>query len=139
MSESGWLCKKGAALLIPSGPDDKKHLMALLLDPVCFNGYGAQPQVLMVSVVTIKPGLIVDDSCILDVGDHPFISHPSFVDYRFARVDAADHVQGRANENIFIPQEPCSEELIKRVISGALKSRRIPREFKQLLEKVVFG
>jgi len=112
--------------------------MALLLDPVCLDGYGTKPQVMMVSVLTIKPGIIVDDSCVLHVGDHPFISHPSFVDYRFARIDAADHVQSRVDENVFIPQQDCSEELIKRVIAGALKSRRIPREFKQLLEKVIF-
>lgn len=49
---------KGESMLIPSGPDAKMHLFAILLDPIKIDGYGSQPQVLLTSVVSIKPGII---------------------------------------------------------------------------------
>lgn len=69
-----WQCRKGESMLIPSGPDAKMHLFAILLDPIKIDGYGSQPQVLLTSVVSIKPGIILDDSCILRPGDHPMKS-----------------------------------------------------------------
>ena len=77
-------------------------------------------------------------ACLLGSSDHSFIDHDSYVDYRFTRLAHADHLQGRMLEGTFINKEPWSPELIKRVIQGALKSRRIQREFKQLLAKVLF-
>lgn len=121
-------------MLIPSGPDAKMHLFAILLDPIKIDGYGSQPQVLLTSVVSIKPGIILDDSCILRPGDHPFIEHDSFVDYRYTRLETAQHVEGRINDGVFVLKEPCSPELIRRLIQGAMKSRRISREFKKILE-----
>jgi hypothetical protein len=38
----------------------------------------------------------------------------------------------------FIQREGCSPELLKKIVSGALKSRRISREHKQILESVLF-
>ena len=43
------------------------------------------------------------------------------------------------NAEQFVENEPCSPELIKRIIQDALKSRRINREFKKILEAVLFG
>lgn len=133
-----WNCEKGASLLIPSGPEHKKHLFALMLDPVLVDGYGSKLRVLLACVTSVKDGVPGDDSCLLGPGDHPFIDHDSYVDYRFTRLEPVDHLQGLVLEGIFIVKEPCSPELIKRIIQGALKSRRIPREFKLLLEKVLF-
>ncbi|MDH6185469.1 hypothetical protein [Polaromonas sp. CG_23.6] len=137
MSEA-WNCQKGASLLIPSGPENKKHLFALMLDPVLVDGYGSKPRVLLACVTSVQHGMPGDDSCLLGPGDHPFIEHDSYVDYRFTRLEPVEHLQGRVQEGTFIAKEPCSLELIKRIIRGALKSRRIPREFKLLLEKVLF-
>ncbi len=86
----GWRCAKGESLLIPSGPGEKRHLFAILLDPVPVEGYGSKPLVLLASVVSIKPG------------DHPFIRHDSFVDYRFTRLEQAEHVEARVSEGILM-------------------------------------
>ena len=133
----GWRCAKGESLLIPSGPGEKRHLFAILLDPVPFEGYGSKPLVLLASVVSLKPGLVVDESCLLKPGDHPFIRHDSFVDYRFTRLEQAEHVEARVSEGIFDVKEPCSPELIQRIFEGALKSTRISREYKMILRKLV--
>ena len=134
----GWNCQKGASLLIPSGPENKKHLFALMLDPIQIDGYGSKLCVLLACVTSVTAGVQVEDACLLEPGDHPFVDHDSYVDYRFTRLESVEHLQGRVREGTFIEKEPCSPELITRIIQGALKSRRISREFKQLLEKVLF-
>lgn len=135
-----WSCQKGNTLLVPSGPKDgHKHLFALMLDPSVVDDYGETPFVLMAcvsSVVNDTPG---DDSCLLGKGDHPFIGHDSFVDYRFTRLEQVEIVQKRIQEGVFIEKDACSPELIKKIIQGALKSRRINREHKRILELVLFG
>jgi DNA-binding transcriptional regulator YhcF (GntR family) len=84
-------------------------------------------------------GTPADDSCLLRKGDHPFVNHDSFVDYRFTRLEQAEVVQERVQKGVFIEKDACSPELIKRIIQGALKSRRISREHKRILELVLFG
>ena len=133
-----WVCSKGATLLVPSGPDSKKHLFALLLDPVIVDGYGPKPCVLLACVTSIRAGVDHDDSCLLGPSDHPFIQHDSYVDFRFSRIDTAEHVQSRISEGIFIEKEHCSPATISKIVKGALISRRISREFKAMLQKVLF-
>ena len=134
-----WSCSKGNTLLIPSGPQERqKHLFALMLDPLLVDGYGNKPHVLLACVTSVKNGLPSDDSCLLSQGDHPFIEHDSFVDYRFTRLEKAEDIQKRVKDGLFVEKEPCSAELIKRILQGALKSRRISREYKKLIEQVLF-
>ncbi len=83
--------------------------------------------------------MIFDESCLLNPGDHPFIRHESFVDYRFTRIESAEHIDARVADGSFDLKEPCSPELIKRIIDGAIKSKRISREYKLLLQQTVFG
>ena len=63
-----------------------------------------------------------------------FIAHDSFVDYRYTRLETAQHIEGRINDGVFVLKEPCSPELIRRILQGAMKSRRVSREFKKILE-----
>jgi hypothetical protein len=126
--------------LVPSGPQNgHKHLFALMLDPVIVDGYGGAPCVLLACVTSVKDGLPNEDVCLLKQGDHPFIEHDSFVDYRFTRLEQVKHLETCLQEGVFIEKDPCSPELIKRIIQGALKSRRISREHKRVLELVLFG
>lgn len=135
-----WNCQKGNTLLVPSGPQDgHMHLFALMLDPCVVDGYGSKPFVLMVCVTSVVNSTPADDSCLLQKGDHPFIDHDSFVDYRFTRVEQVEVVQERIQKGVFIEKEACSPALIKKIIQGALKSRRINREHKRILELVLFG
>lgn len=136
---SAWRCARGSTLLIPSGPrPDQLHLFALLLDPVAVDGYGSRPQVLLASICSIKAGVPYDDACVLRAGDHPFIEHDSYVEYRFARLDPAEDVESRVKQGVFVQKEDCSAVLIRQIIVGALASRRINREYKALLNRVLF-
>jgi hypothetical protein len=110
-----------------------------MLDPVTVDGYGGKPCVLMACITSVVGGIPGDDSCLLFKGDHPFVEHDSFVDYRFTRVEQAATVLARIDDGVFIAKDACSAELIRKVIQGALKSRRINREHKRILESVLFS
>lgn len=134
-----WSCQKGSTLLIPSGPKDgHKHLFAVMITPTGVDGYGKEPIVLMACVTSVKEGVTNDDTCVLNNGDHPFIEHSSFIDYRFTRLEKAKFVETKVQSGEFIEKEPCSPDLIKRIIQGALKSRKINREHKKILEEILF-
>ncbi len=134
-----WHCERADALLIPSGPRaGQMHLFALMLDPVKIDGHGPQPQVLLACVVSKKESLTsFEDLCVIAPGEHPFIKHESYVDYRHTRLESAEHIQKCVEQGTFVAKEPCSPELLQRIIEGALKSKRISREYKLLLQKVL--
>jgi hypothetical protein len=135
-----WCCQKGNTLLIPCGSEaGQKHLFALLFSPVIADGYGQSPMVLLANVTSVKNGVAGDDSCLLRPEDHPFITHDSFVDYRLARFEKADFIAGKVKNGEFTEKDPCTPELIQKIIKGAMISRKIPREYKLVLEKVLFG
>lgn len=110
-----------------------------MIAPTGVKGYGPAPMVLMACATSIKEGVDHDDACLLGPGDHPFIEHKSYIDYRFTRIEPAATVEAKVGAGEFIGKEACSADLIKRIIQGALKSRRINREFKKILEDVLFG
>ncbi len=95
--------------------------------------------VMMAGVTTLRENTPHDPACILKEGDHPFISHPSFVEYRFARLESSDSIEAKVSSGEFLEREDCSPDLVRKIIAGALNSKRIPREYKLILEAVLFG
>lgn len=128
----GWRCKPGSCLMIPSGPNE--HLFAVALGPVVLDGYGSEPQVVIVSFSSIKPGLQHDEACEVPAGSHPFITRDSFVYYREPRIYPASTVEGRVNSNVWRKQEACSEDLVRKILAGFRASRRLPRYCHQILD-----
>ncbi len=66
----------GEAFIIGHG----SHLQIIISDPRRFS-----TQVVFVSVTTVRNSRKDDPACLLDVGDHPFIKHPSFISYESAK------------------------------------------------------
>lgn len=123
---------------MPSGPGDKQHLFAILIEPLAVDGYGSQPMVLMVPVCTLHEGLNAETSCVLAPGDHPFIQRQSFLDYRFTRLEQVSHIEKMVQQGQYTVKEPFDGQVLWRIVSGALASRRISREYKKLLEQILF-
>jgi len=115
------------------------HLFVIAIEPVRADGYGSNPMVLMACVTSRKNGIGHDGACELSAGDHPFITHDSFIDYRFTRIEPAQDVEARVRDGTFIVKESCSTDLLARIIHGAAVSRRINREFRQILAIVSAG
>lgn len=111
---------KRATLLIPSGPPsdpNKKHLFICLTDPA-----GVAKETLMVSVSTLHDGFPADETCRLFDGDHPFIKHKSFVDYRNARIIAAEKLVKGVNQGLFIAMDTLESSVFARVCYGLTES-----------------
>jgi hypothetical protein len=82
--------------------------------------------VLIVSITTLDRAKFVDSACIVNAGDHPFISHESFAHYQRMRelelsTLAACVTSGRP---------PCSQDLLTRLIEGLHRSQFTRRGFK---------
>jgi hypothetical protein len=125
-----WTPTPGQTLLIPSGPGH--HLFFLVLGPVIVPGHGPAPKMALVNATSIKLGLSHDTACELGVADHPFIKHPSFIAYRYLRVEDSAHIQSMVVQSVWKLGQPCTAELLKKIMTGALQSRLISREYKAL-------
>lgn len=118
-----------ASFLAPA--HDVKHLYAVMNDPC------NESLCLLVNLTSIKAGYRHDDACVLDVGDHPFIRHPSYMLYRRAETRSAGIISARIERGTFICREDWrpsvfsriarglhqSEETIGRIVTYALRNR----------------
>lgn len=104
---------RGSTLLIPGthGNPEKLHFCIILTNPRRIRPH----QTLYVPVITMHPKY--DSTCILNVGDHPFITHESCVDYARAQVQNAAHML-----KLGIPKEPLIEPELERVCNGIVQS-----------------
>lgn len=129
-----WNCETGSCLLVPSGPAGD-HLFTVALGPKRLAGYGPEEQVVIVSFTSIKAGLHHDDACEIAVGDHPFIVRESYIYYREPRIYPATMVRQKVESGEWTEREPCSEDLIRKVLEGFRKSKRLPRHFNDILDE----
>ncbi|NOL51611.1 hypothetical protein [Pelistega suis] len=125
---------RGQCMLIPSGDNNHKHLFTVVIDPVTLPQTGSIPVVILVNFTSIRDDVPYDDACVVQAGEHPFIQHKSYVNYRCAREDNIAHINSLLDKGVFVKKEPCSQTLLEKIIAGALKSKRISRQFKQIIQ-----
>lgn len=115
---------RGSALLIPSGTSnspDQKHLFVVITDKCPANRH------LLVNISTIKDGAHFDPACIVEAGQHSFVTARSYVVYRLARTDHVDHLAKKVDGWVFRQKEDVSAELLDRMCDGVLQSDFIRR------------
>lgn len=110
---------KRGGVLIPE--NDKPHLFAVMNDE-CPEG-----QCLLLMITTIKPNRAHDASCVLDTGDHPFITHPSYVLYARALRARAAHIGRMIEKRLFIPKEDFTKPVFERIAQGIFDSYETPQ------------
>lgn len=115
---------KGTALLVPSGPGDYKHLFFLLTDP------GSDKKNLIVNMTTYRQNVFVDNTCILNPGDHDFIKGQSFVEYRLAEIKDSQSIIDAVNNEEFIYKPPPSPAILKNICDGVCVSPFTPQKIK---------
>ena len=122
----------GDAILIPSGPHGN-HLFIVLNDPKPLPDHGVADHCVLVNVSTIDPLIPHDPTLVFQPGDHPFITNPSYVYYRGARVDRADHIDACIIKGTFIMRPPpFTPKQVADIKQGLLNSPRANRELKLL-------
>lgn len=63
-----------------------------------------------------------DRSCVVEVGEHPFVHHRSCVRYSGAKVVRVDQLDALKRNGSLLPLAPISRRLLKRVRLGAERS-----------------
>lgn len=116
----------GDTFLLPPKVGIKEHLW-IVLTPADSTG-----SAICVNVTSDDP----DHTTELNVGDHPFIDHPSFVRYRDARpiklsvMEAAIKGEIPAGGMVCTGHKSCSTVLLKRIQEGLLNSPHTHRGIK---------
>ncbi|CAB4133044.1 hypothetical protein UFOVP140_23 [uncultured Caudovirales phage] len=127
-----WVARPGETLLIPSGPSGD-HLFVIVLGPQQLPNYGLANQFIQVSVTTIYPGIPYDQACILNRGEHPFITHQSYVTYRHARIDSDAHLNKMVESGLWKPHDSCDKIILQKIINGLCQSKLVRQEIKILM------
>lgn len=80
-----------------------------------------------------------DTTCVLKVGDHPFIPHDSVLNYSDAREMPIDLVEKalKCGTTSFVcePHEPCRPDVLARIQQGLLDSKQTPKMIKELCRR----
>ena len=117
------LCK--GTLLIPSGGTD--HLFFICNDPVFYPRL-AKECFLAVNISTVKLGIEHDSTCILNIGDHPFVQHPSFVYYKKADIFGSVTVSQQIAAGDIRTHAPTNDQTFERILAGfGISPHVIPR------------
>ncbi len=72
-----------------------------------------------------------DNTCELDVGDHEFIRHLSFVFYAKSKVVPAARIDDLVAQNQITLKPDVSDEVFQRVLRGICLSRDTPPKVKE--------
>jgi hypothetical protein len=122
----GFLLLRRATLHIPgTGPqqeEEKGHLFIVLTD-ACAEG-----DHLLVPVCSEHKRS--DRTCLLGVGDHPFIKKPSYVAYALAKRYSGSSLIQRVTEGDVTYRRLLDEKVFARVCAGLMESRLTPMAMK---------
>lgn len=115
--------KKQTFLDEPTTENNIKHLRIVITDA------NKDSEFLTVPVDTLRSEY-QDKSCIINVGDHSFIKHKSFVNYKFAAVLTFQQIFNGLHQGLLISKEDVTEEVLKRIQEGAKKSPNLDNKYK---------
>lgn len=106
--------KKGTVLAL-SGKTD--HLHVICNDPVYYPVQGCTC-VLAVNISSVKPGVPFDSTCLLDVGDHPFVNRTSYVVYERAVIWRVDNIARQEEQGNIKPHSDMPDASFTRILNG---------------------
>lgn len=90
----------------------------------------AQGDFLLTNWTTVRDISKCDSACILNPGDHPAITRPSYMYYVGSQVHSAASLLSLVREGNFVPIQPLSQDVLKRIQDGARRSRRLKFDLK---------
>jgi hypothetical protein len=115
----------GDAFILRGGRERSPHLWVLLWGPA-----GAADAFIAVSFTTLEP--YKDQTCIVTVGEHPFVQHDTCVMYSDPRRITRERLAAAFAKRDALPQPRVSPELLERVRAGLLASPYAPHDFQRL-------
>lgn len=122
-----WDPEIGCTLHIPSGPTGN-HLFVILFGPMSNESYGLEQQFLLVPLCTATSRS--EPSCIVRLGEHPFVKHKSYIDYAVAEIRSESSLKQSIISGAFQFSDKTSSELLEKIRSGFSQSKAIKRHIK---------
>lgn len=114
-------------LLIISGPahdPNRKHLFVIMTNPK--NDPSTHIlSTLIVPVSSVVEGIYHDPACLLGVGDHPFLKHDSYANYRRAIIEPIDSIVNGIGSGTVIAKPAVSNLAFGYLCQGLLNSKHI--------------
>jgi len=95
------------------------HLWVVVSDPA-----KDAEQVLIVNMTTVRR--FHDPACVLNVGDHPFVKHPTYMNYRESRIVTNSELDAQLAGGQIILEDRVDESIFQRIRDGAGISDYIP-------------
>lgn len=108
------------------------HLHIICSQPF-FNADTGASSVLAVNISSIRTDAAFDSTCILHVGDHPFIKHDSYVRYKDAVMMKVANIQAHIETGEIKVLENVSNEVFQRVLAGFTKSIYTKTKIKKIV------
>ena len=96
-------------------------------------GYGST-SCLLLNITSVVPKC--DETCVLDVGAHPFVTGRSFVGYRWAKVERAAELERRVADGVYRQHQPADIALVKRMVACMEDSPRTSGEMRKIAKIV---
>jgi len=118
---------KRGTVLIPSGPShdpNRLHLFVICTDP-CQGGMQV-----IVSIAS-RVNNLSDQTCVLQPHEHPFLTHESFVLYRYARIELQTKLVEGVTRGVFKPHQDVNGQTFLRILKGICGSPQTPRKVKK--------
>jgi hypothetical protein len=126
----------GDTFLAQPSSSSKPHLYVVISSPENNEG-----KVIHVNLTGKKEWS--DCSCVLQPGDHPFVSKETVVNYASATMCLAVHIDQAMGPTFYpralFPNAPVSDEVLERIQLGALHSPYFPSGFKPVIELEISG
>jgi hypothetical protein len=84
----------------------------------------------LVSLSTIRHA-VFEQTCIYEVGEHPFVTARSFVPYNHCRQHTVTEIARLVANGVFAPGQAFDAALVARARAGVQASNRTPNSIKQ--------
>ena len=127
-----WVCGAGSTIILPTSSALQDHLFVILNNPKNFTGYQKNSCVLVsFSTITERP---YDNTCEIcpKICTHSFIRAPSFINYRYAKLQPAETICKMVEDQIGTPRETLESILVDMIRDGLRNSPHTPRYLKEL-------
>ena len=90
--------------------------------------------VVIANVTTLR-GKFADHSCVLNVGDHPLITHESYIRYNEAHFVTMDQLDACCSEGHIEICDSFAAGVMERILDGAGKTKHLEIGIKDLLRQ----
>lgn len=117
----------GDALLLEDKSIDP-HLWIVISDPAI------DPDQVVIVNLTSHDDPSKDTSCVLQAGDHPWVTDATCVRYKDARIVPEAQLDELIKNKRLRPQEPVSDEMLTKIFRGAELTELLPLKCRKILQ-----